>query len=54
MNELQLVENHILIRETVGYEIISKIDVLDLPEVFGFLKIVNNYIKMSNINNDST
>jgi hypothetical protein len=49
MNKLDIIKNHILIRETIGYEAISKVDVLDMPEVMEFLKIVSNYIKMSSV-----
>lgn len=46
MKDIQIYEEHFLIRDTIGYEIISKIDVFDLPEVFKFLKICQNYNKM--------
>ena len=47
MNDIDIVEEHFLIRYTIGYEIISEIDVFDIPEVLRFLKIVNNYNKMN-------
>lgn len=47
--DYKTIESHILIRETVGYEVISKIDVFDLPGVLEFLQIVSNYIKMKKI-----
>lgn len=49
MTELQTIEEHILIRETVGYDVISQVDVFDLPQVLQFLKICHNYQKMKNI-----
>jgi len=48
MNDIELIEHHILIRETIGYELLSKIDVFDISCVMKFLKIVNNYTNMKN------
>lgn len=50
-SKLQTIEEHILIRDTIGYDGIRNIDVFDLPTVMEFLKIVNNYNRMSNIMN---
>ena len=48
MKDIDIVDEHTLIRDTVGYEMISKIDdVFDIPEVLKFLKIVDNYNKMT-------
>jgi len=49
MNELQTIDEHILIRETVGYDVIKDIDVFDMPQVLQFLKICQNYTKMCGI-----
>jgi len=49
MNNLKTIEEHIVIRETVGYERLNDFDVIDIPEVLKFLKIVHNYIKMKEI-----
>jgi hypothetical protein len=49
MSDLQTIQQHTLIRNTVGYEVISKIDVLDLPQVLSFLKVVSNYSRMIKI-----
>ena len=49
MNTLDLIEEHIIIRETVGYEVLSDIEIEDVPEVMKFLKIVYNYRRMSNL-----
>lgn len=49
MNPLQIIDEHTVIRETVGYKLIEKIDVVDLPEVLKFLNIVWNYMKMVEI-----
>jgi len=51
MNPLDIVDEHIIIRETVGYDLISKVELCDLPAVMGFLKIVNNYQRMIRIEN---
>ena len=51
MNPLDIVDEHIIIRETVGYDLISKIKLCDLPDVMHFLKIVNNYQRMIRIEN---
>lgn len=49
MNALDIIDEHIIIRETIGYEGIKDIDLVDLPEVLKFLKIVYNYQKLGNI-----
>lgn len=51
MNDIELIEHHILIRETIGYELLSKIDVFDISCVMKFLKIVNNYNKIKDVLN---
>lgn len=53
MNTLDLVEEHIIIRETVGYEVLNNIEIEDIPEVIKFLKIVYNYKRMNNLENKS-
>lgn len=47
MDNLDIIDHHDLIRETVGYNTIKEIDIFDLPYVMEFLKIVNNYQKMN-------
>lgn len=49
MKAIELVDEHIIIRETVGYDLISKVELCDLPDVINFLKIVNNYMRMLRI-----
>jgi len=49
MKDLDIIDEHIIIRETVGYEIISKVELCDLPPVLDFLKIVNNYLRMKRL-----
>ena len=53
MNTLDLIEEHIIVRETVGYEVLNNIEIEDIPEVIKFLKIVYNYKRMSNLENKS-
>jgi len=51
MSVIQIIEEHILIRETCGYETLSKVDIMDVPQVLKFLKICQNYTKLQNIEN---
>lgn len=53
LNPLEIMDQHIVIRETVGYEGIKDIEVYDLPQVIDFLQIVYNYNKMQNILKES-
>ena len=53
MDALNIIDEHIIIRETIGYEGIKDVEVYDLPEVLKFLKIVYNYQKMINLENKS-
>lgn len=48
-NPLDIIDEHTIIRETVGYEFISRIEIEDLPEVLDFLKVVWNYNKMKKV-----
>lgn len=43
---IPLVEEHMYIRETVGYDVLKTIDLQDIPEVLNFLHIVWNYCNM--------
>ena len=45
---MDIIEEHILIRETIGYETLNKIDVCDIPTIISFLRIIDNYVKMKN------
>lgn len=49
MSNLKIMENHFIIRETVGYDVISKVDLIDIPPVMEFLKVVHNYKRMVRI-----
>jgi len=53
MNTLDLIEEHIIVRETVGYKVLNNIEIEDIPEVIKFLKIVYNYKRMTNLENKS-
>ena len=50
MNPLDVIDEHIIIRETIGYDGIKEVDVVDMPTVLQFLKVIHNYIKIKNIN----
>lgn len=52
MKALDIIDEHIIIRETVGYEFISNIDVVNLPEVIKFLRVVHNYERMKKIKDE--
>lgn len=47
MNALQIIDEHIIIRETVGYDFLKDISVEDLPTVIEFLRVVDNYNRMT-------
>lgn len=49
MRKLQIIDEHIIIRETCGYEGIKDVPVFDMPQVLQFLRICHNYQKMKNI-----
>ena len=44
-----LIDEHLIIRETVGYDFLNNVAIEDIPEVIKFLKIIFNYTKMNNI-----
>jgi hypothetical protein len=46
MSVLQTIDEHLYIRETVGYDLIKEVPLEDMPTVINFLKIVFNYNKM--------
>ncbi len=48
MSVLQTIDEHLYIRETVGYDIIKEVPLEDMPTVINFLKIVYNYNRMKN------
>lgn len=46
MNTLDIIDHHMIIRDTVGYEVLAEVDLMDMPKVMEFLKIVYNYQRM--------
>lgn len=52
MKWFDIIDEHTVIRETVGYDMIREVDIIDLPQVLEFLKIVHNYIKMKDIQHE--
>ena len=44
-----LIDEHLIIRETVGYDFLNNVAIEDIPEVIKYLKLVFNYTKMNNI-----
>lgn len=51
MNPFEIIDEHDIIRETIGYDGIKDIELWDLPAVLQFLKIVYNYQKLKRIEN---
>jgi len=49
-NMLDLINEHEVIRETVGYNFLKDIELYDIPEVIQFLKVVYNYKKINLLN----
>ena len=50
MNPLDQIDEHQIIRETVGYYFLKDIQLEDIPEVMKFLKIIWNYKKINSLN----
>ena len=46
---IDLIDEHLIIRETVGYEFLNNVAIEDIPEVLKFLKLVFNYTKMDRL-----
>lgn len=49
MKDLEIIDEHYIIRETIGYSLLNKIELEDIPEVVRFLKIVYNYKRMKKL-----
>jgi hypothetical protein len=49
INQLDIIDHHILIRETVGYDMLKEVDVFDMPKIIEFLKIMYNYNRMKRV-----
>ena len=52
MSPLDQIDEHQIIRETVGYEFLNNIELHDIPEVMKFLKIIYNYKKIKHIEDE--
>ena len=46
---IDLIGEHLIIRETVGYDFLNNVAIEDIPEVLKFLKLVFNYTKMKQL-----
>jgi len=46
---IDLIDEHLIIRETVGYDFLNNVAIEDIPEVLKFLKLVFNYTKMKQL-----
>ena len=49
MNHIDIIDEHLVIRETVGYEVLNQVPIEDMPKVMEFLKIVYNYNRMKKV-----
>jgi hypothetical protein len=49
MTDTDIIDHHQTIRETVGYEILDKIELEDMPKFIEFLKVVQNYQRMNRV-----
>jgi len=49
MNHIDIIDEHSIIRETVGYEVLNQVPIEDMPKVLEFLKIVYNYNRMKRV-----
>lgn len=49
MDALDIIDEHLAIRETVGYEVLNEVPIEDMPTVLNFLKIVYNYNRMKRV-----
>ena len=53
MNHIDIIDEHLIIRETVGYEVLNQVPIEDMPKVMEFLKIVYNYNRMKKVTGDN-
>lgn len=54
MNHTDIIDQHLIIRETVGYEVLNEVPIQDMPKIMEFLKIVYNYNRMKRIEAEKT
>ena len=52
MDSLQTIERGIEVQETIGFNIFNEVDPVDHESLYGFARIVYNYLKMDAIKND--
>ena len=50
MEAIKIIDHHQIIRGTIGYSKLDEIELIDLPEVMKFLKVVYNYKRLKKIN----
>ena len=51
MNDISIISNSLIIKETIGFAIFDDIPVKDHPAIINFCKIVFNYMKMIKLEN---
>ena len=49
MKDTDIIDEHLIIRETVGYEVLNQVAIEDMPKVMEFLKIVYNFNRMKRV-----
>lgn len=45
-----IINNHLAIKETIGFAIFDEIPIRDHPAVIDFANIISNYLKISRLN----
>jgi hypothetical protein len=53
MKDTDIIDEHLIIRETVGYEVLNQVPIEDMPKVMEFLQIVYNYNRMKKVAGDN-
>ena len=43
MEAIEIIDEHLLIRKTVGYDFLKNVELCDLPSVLKFLRVVQTY-----------
>ena len=49
IHPIKIIDHHNVIRETIGYEGMSDLELIDIPQVMDFLRIVYNYKRLKEI-----
>lgn len=52
MSDYDIIDHHIIIRETIGYDGIKGFEEHDIPSVMQFLKVIYNYNNMNKIHKE--